>query len=280
VTRGASVAEPYRKASPNWLELRREIDARSRSPALERQAADRLRDVQPTPNPTRILDLGAGAGANLLHLAPRLPLPQRWTLVDRDRELLASVPRGGPGVEIERMACDFLDPGSPVRARDGEYDLASANAVFDLVPEEGAHALARWLADRCPLALFTLHYGPETRFEPSSPGDERALALFHRHMTREQASGRAMGERCEVALPRALRDAGYEVRTEATPWRVRPDDIGILLQLISFIEDACLELMPGEIKIGEWGKDKRRLALAGRLSATVEHVDVLAWRRA
>lgn len=64
----------------DWLALREPADRRSRDPRLP----ERLCEAWRRRGWTRVVDLGAGAGANLRYLAPRLPAGQRWTLVDHD----------------------------------------------------------------------------------------------------------------------------------------------------------------------------------------------------
>ena len=64
----------------DWLALREPADRRSRDPRLP----ERLREAWRRRGWARVVDLGAGAGANLRYLAPRLPAGQRWTLVDHD----------------------------------------------------------------------------------------------------------------------------------------------------------------------------------------------------
>ncbi|MBS3744804.1 MAG: class I SAM-dependent methyltransferase, partial [Wenzhouxiangellaceae bacterium] len=70
----------------DWLSLREAADAAARDPDLVGRASAWLAD---RPRPLAITDLGAGSGANPRFLAPRLPGPQRWRLVDHDAGLLA-----------------------------------------------------------------------------------------------------------------------------------------------------------------------------------------------
>ena len=74
-------------AEPDWLDLREPADRRARSTELAHELAAALR-----PGPVRVLDVGCGSGATTRWLAPLLPGPQEWTLLDRDPALLALVP--------------------------------------------------------------------------------------------------------------------------------------------------------------------------------------------
>src|SRR5258707_15392886 len=76
----------------DWLALREPVDAASRSTRLTRAVAA----VLPRYRAIDILDLGAGTGANVRYLAGKLPLPQRWMLVDRDERLLSGAPKAWP----------------------------------------------------------------------------------------------------------------------------------------------------------------------------------------
>ena len=92
-------------ADATWLELRRGADTLARDEGagvlLERLVAHLEADRATGPQVTsagalRVVDIGAGTGANRGYLAPRLPMAQEWVAVDHDPELLAH-PGHGPG---------------------------------------------------------------------------------------------------------------------------------------------------------------------------------------
>ena len=68
--------------SVEWLSLREEADARSRSRTLARKAARMTR------TPVVVHDLGSGTGSMMRWLAPLLPGPQTWVLHDWNHALL------------------------------------------------------------------------------------------------------------------------------------------------------------------------------------------------
>lgn len=73
----------------------------------------------------RVLDFGAGSGRLSIALAGRVPL--RFTLVDTDREALASAPAGWPTAEVE--------PGRPLPFESGHFHAAFAVDVLHHVPD-------------------------------------------------------------------------------------------------------------------------------------------------
>src|SRR5215468_8468401 len=117
--------------STDWLALREPVDAASRSMRLTRAIADAL----PHYRAVDILDLGAGTGANVRYLAGKLPLPQRWLLVDRDQRLLSLAPQVWPSRCLDLQQA-VLDTG----LFDGRA-LVTASALLDLVSDAWLEAL-------------------------------------------------------------------------------------------------------------------------------------------
>ncbi|TVQ85738.1 MAG: class I SAM-dependent methyltransferase [Chromatiaceae bacterium] len=72
--------------SDHWLALRADADSRARADQLLTPLCAGWQ------GPRQVLDLGAGTGANLRHLAPRLGGEQHWCCVDHDAHLLACLP--------------------------------------------------------------------------------------------------------------------------------------------------------------------------------------------
>ena len=100
-----------------WLELREPADAAARSVALEGALAVALGGHGGT---LACVDLACGTGANLRRLAPRLPGPQRWRLVDSDAALLE---------EARRRCTDLRDAdGEPVEVAYVQADLSQMPA--------------------------------------------------------------------------------------------------------------------------------------------------------
>src|SRR6185312_10532497 len=150
----------------DWLKLRERYDCAARDPGLTRRFAAAL------PARPRLVDLGAGAGANLRYLAPRLGDGQRWLLVDSDERLLAAALEGPapPGaVDVEARRLDL--------ARDlGRLDLAAcdgivANALLDLVSAEWLTALVAKAAAAPRPLLLTLTVDGRSVWQPLAADD-------------------------------------------------------------------------------------------------------------
>ena len=274
----------------DWLALREGFDAAARAAGL----AGRLAAAAA---PRRILDLGAGTGANFRYLAPRLECDQHWTLVDLAPALLAAVApavgswaaqRGWPverhGADLAVAAgerrwtasCRRLDLARRLDALDwASLDVVTASALMDLVS-------ARWfddLAGRCRAAgcalLIALTYDGRRVWTPPDPDDGRIVAWFNRHQRQDAGLGPAMGASAGGHMERALTGLGYRVWTARSDWRVGGAQAAMHLALVEDAARACRELIPAEgARIDVWAGRRRRLA--GRSRLVVGHVDLLA----
>src|SRR5437660_1043269 len=128
----------------DWLALREAVDAASRSMRLTRSVAAAL----PRYRAIDILDLGAGTGANVRYLAGKLPLPQRWLLVDHDQGLLSRAPRA--------WSAQCLDLQHAVRDERlfAGRALVTASALLDLVSDTWLQALVARCRDAGAAVLF------------------------------------------------------------------------------------------------------------------------------
>ena len=72
----------------DWLACRETADWAARSPLLVERVTQALGSTEPV----RVLDLCTGTGSNLRYLIDRLPVRQKWLVVDRDARLLREVP--------------------------------------------------------------------------------------------------------------------------------------------------------------------------------------------
>jgi hypothetical protein len=229
-----------------WLALREPADAAAR-------ATDLVERLPPTGRHV-IHDLGAGTGAMGRWLAPRLSGPQHWVLHDRDEDLLRAA--GIPGVTLETRRSDAARPDLTGAT------LITASALLDLLTEDEIRGLVAACAGAgCP-ALLTLSVTGQVELTPADPLDGRVAAAFNAHQHRD---GR-LGPDAAARAAQLFREAGMEIVTRPSPWRLGPGQAELAAAWFSGWVDAACEQEP------ELAAYPRR-----RLSAVaVDHVDVLA----
>ncbi|GAB4560223.1 MAG: hypothetical protein Tsb0020_06740 [Haliangiales bacterium] len=303
-------AAPFVPTEYNWLLLRFSADRQARASALGEALQRALTGAK---QPLQILDLGAGAGANLLHLAPRLPAQaQSWTLIDRDAALVErvracfahmsehlpglSLPGRGPDasdadqlyfddrrIDYRAHTGDFLSPESPIYQQ--TFDLVSANAVFDLLTADQLDAffqlaVAKW-ADSRPLMYFTINLDHTLRFAPARADDDLVRALFHAHMQRPQPPGRSLGPDSAAKLADLARAHGLRVTQGSSGWHIASDAKAMLHKNLDFIDGAVHELIAGgatelsAAAFDAWLAERRQAIEHGQLSLEVGHQDFL-----
>lgn len=269
--------------SPDWLALREAADHRSRAGAL----VDRLRAEWRAQGWTRIVDLGSGTGSNLRYLAPRLPGPQQWTLVDHDAELLARAGAAGTAAEVRRVHGDLTAAGLPAAAR---ADLVTCSALLDLVPEDWLRRLARACRAAGCGAYLALTYDGVLQWSAAGSGDDgpdgaadpddaAIRDAVNAHQRRDRGPATALGPDAAAAAAAHFRAAGYRTWRLPSPWRLGPGDRALALALIDGWENAALDLSPPAAEARRtraWARRRRRTATAGRFGLTVGHQDLLA----
>lgn len=264
------------QVSPDWLLLRAEVDDRSRSSELAREAAALL------PAGRQVVhDLGSGSGAMMRWLAPQLPGPQRWVLHDADATILEHRDRepvidaGGRPV-ISRASVEPLAELDRLALADAT--LVVASALLDVV----TFAEARTIVDACAQlrvpVLFSLTVVGRVEFEPSDELDERFASAFDAHQRREADGRRLLGPDASGVVTSMLVDAGWRVRTVGTPWTLGFADRDLIVEWLDGWLDAAVEQQPKLSGLADRYRTKRRAQLAaGELGVTVHHEDVLAW---
>lgn len=270
----------------DWLALREAADHAARSDALPARLAERLGGRAPL----RVLDLGAGTGSNLRWLAPRLPGPQDWRLLDHDAGLLDRAQARAAPVSLDdrpiRVATRCADLVELSPGLFEGVDLVTASALFDLVSASWLEQLADRIANGGAAALFALTVDGRRGFVDA---DGRALSdnedrwmvrQFNAHQLRAKGLGRALGPAAAAALPEALTAAGLRVFTERADWRLaagEPQTGPLAAALINDWAKAAREQSPeSSARVAAW-RDRRLTGLeAGRIGLCVGHVDVLA----
>ncbi|WP_369069471.1 SAM-dependent methyltransferase [Kineococcus terrestris] len=272
----------------DWLALREPVDHASRSERLEELL---LRHLPAPGAPLRVVDLGAGAGSTLRHLAPRLAAAgharQEWTLADHDEALLRRALAGprpdgttpdGQRVRVDAVAAR-LDLGDAdalaavLRPAGRPADVVVASALLDVLTPAAAAVLTGALGalDPRPPVLLALTVTGSARLDPPADGDDAVAAAFdadqRRHGLGPDATGHVAG---------LLAAGGWRVHREPSPWRLGPATRPLL--------EAWLDGWLAPARAGGAGPDGdrdwddwrgSRLADPG-LRARVGHEDLLA----
>ena len=262
--------------SSRWLRLREPADARARARELSAQLEGR------GPSASWVVhDLGCGDGSMLRWLAPLLDGPQHWVLHDRDPDLLAAAgampapaSADGAAVTVETRLGDItrLGPGDLAGA-----SLVTASALLDMfTAQELGRFVASCVAAGCPV-LVTLTVTGSAQLDPPDPLDPVLAAAFDGHQQRTTGGRTLLGPDAAQAAVDAFRAAGWEVQTSPAPWHLGAGDGDLLAEwLHGWVRAAC-EQQPELAAAGAAHLARRAAELgAGRLSATVPHLDLLA----
>lgn len=267
-----------------WLAVRRAADSAARDDTLNRLAAQWLR-LRCAGRAARIVDLGCGSGANPAYLAPRLPGPQQWLLIDHDAVLLARArgvldslsDAGGAPVSGSSLLRDLaaLDDDA---LRDA--DLVSASALLDLVDARFVDALCAQCAAAGAALLCALSVDGRWALDPLDGDDAFMRDAFNAHQMRDKGLGTALGPAAVDALCARLQAVGYRVWRAPSPWRLDCADMAVRalgFRLLDGWRDAALEQCPqARERILRW--HGRRIAdmARGVLRIEVGHGDVFA----
>jgi SAM-dependent methyltransferase len=247
--------------SESWLGLREPADAEARAADL----------VALLPGPVRtIRDLGCGTGSLARWLAPRLPTPQHWILMDRDPALLehAAAHTRLDGITVETVLGDV----TALTAADlAGTDLVTCSALLDLLTEAEVTALATTCAAAGTPALFTLSVSGEVSVDPARPEDRPIAAAFNEHQRRIAGDRRLLGPDAPAVAAAAFERAGATVVTRPTPWRLGPDRPGLTAEWLRGWVGAASEQLP-DLRLDGYLADR----LADPPTASVGHVDLLA----
>lgn len=303
--------------SADWLALREPADAAARARRLTEQLAKALESRRGEAHPRadaaiRILDLGAGTGSNLRHLAPHFQGDQEWLLVDHDRRLLdtvadrttawatghaADASREGAAVIVRgliasrpaerrraalRVSTRTVDlrAGVDDRALFADRHLVTASALIDLVSEVWLHALAARCADAQAMVLLALAYDGRISCTPEEPEDEMVRELVNRHQRTDKGFGPATGPDAVEIAGRGFADVGHEVHRARSDWDLPPEDAELQRQLIDGWAAAASEIAPEHATtIAQWRTRRIAHIDARRSRIIVGHEDLVAFPR-
>ena len=295
--------------SADWLQLREAADTLARgrhqlATLLERPVEIRSEAVDHRPRRfTEILDLGAGTGANLRYLAPRLGPGQRWRCIDQDPALLAQLPgctadwadRQGYQIELEahKLRLSGRDWSATACPEQGDLaaaqgslaprldlpsgGLVTASALLDLVSADWLGRLIhRAYRHDCAL-LFALSYDGRVALTPARPEDGAIIALVNQHQGGDKGFGPALGPRAPDHAETLLAAAGYWYQGADSDWQLGPDQPGLQRALIDGWLEAAARIAPqASAKLQQWQQARRLAIETGGLQITVGHRDLIA----
>ncbi|CAA2141016.1 class I SAM-dependent methyltransferase [Hyphomicrobium sp. ghe19] len=270
--------------SPEWLDLREAADARARNAGVANAVAARFA----LRGDLRILDLGAGTGANLRATSALLPERQTWTLVDHDPALLDVAKaklikwsdrheEAGETLQLEKgrlritVAFKTADLARDTQMLlDEKPQLVTASAFFDLTSEDYIRTLAKAVAAVGASFYATLTYNGLQKWTPHRPADNQMTAAFQRHQMRDKGFGPAAGPLAGSHLVDQFRINGHVVVEGDSPWRLERNDRMLIDELIRGHAVAVTESGGVDAKsVVGWVNVTRTAAFVG-------HTDVFA----
>jgi hypothetical protein len=216
---------------------------------------------------------------------------QRWRLIDHDARLLAAardalakwadsyaqegarlvLAKGGRRIEVELVEAGLEDPSAAFGGT--SLDIVTASAFFDLVSPEWIDGFAR-TATSVRVIYAPLIYNGYERWTPFDPADGPMLTAFHVHQRGDKGFGKAAGPDAAGMLAARLKEAGFEVESASSPWRLGEEDRALMAQLAEGSAAAIAELgyFDAEI-IAAWRGSRQRAE-----GCVIRHTDVLALR--
>ena len=271
---------PERPVDPDWLLLREPADADARGAAASAilepllQCLPERLSLSGAPG-LRVVDLGAGTGANLRWLAPRLAGTgsraglgqQHWTLIDHDPRLHA----WGPSA-FTTVHADVADLGD-LLPEASSADLVTAAALLDLLNSPQLTAVVNIVRTQGIPALFSLNVTGAVRLDPPHPLDDALAKAFDAHQRREGRLGPDAG----LEAASRFRRFGWRVIEAQTPWRLNREHGRLIEAWLEGRADAAAEWKPQLAgQVADWLERRRQQCRNGQLTAVTGHVDVLA----
>jgi hypothetical protein len=258
--------------SAEWLALREPADHLARSRRVSQAIADVLRDAQVV----RAVDLAAGTGSNVRFLAPILPLPQEWLLVDRDPALLTQV----HPIDAVDMHTRIFDLSAVAELAElfALQNLITTSALLDLVSDDWLSALCGCCREQRVNVLFGLSYDGRIACSPADPEDVLVRGLVNRHQRTDKGFGPALGPDAADRAVHHLESRGYQVIRDRSDWVLEPESRELQRQLIEGWAAAAIAIRPVEVRtISAW-LDRRMAHLdQGRSRLIVGHEDLGAF---
>lgn len=275
--------------STQWLALREPADLRARNAALASDLSRRLRDQ----SPVRVVDIGAGTGANLRATAPLLGPQQSWRLLDHDPALLAQaalaltdwadssvqdaarlkLEKDGLRIAVELVQVDLA--AHPEAVGEGAPHLITASAFFDLVSAPWIERFADAVVAAGAIFFTVLTCDGRDLWTPPHEADAAVAAAFRADQGRDKGFGAGAGDVATDLLLHALHQRGYEAHAQESAWLLdatRPGDAALIAALAegtAAAAGATGQVLPARLE--GWC-----IARAAATHCRIGHMDLLA----
>lgn len=278
----------------DWLALREPFDAKARNRDLATRFATALNQKAEK----KLIDLGAGTGANFRYLAPLIGGDQHWRLIDHDPRLLALQvdtiahwaaqagwrhERHRDGIAIFsddgcwRVQGEALDLARELEKIDlRDIDGVTTTAFLDLVSAQWLDRLAAWLAaNRCAL-LVTLSVDGRRVWQPALDGDALIDQAFRDHQAGDKGFGDALGNEAAFVLADHLRARGYDTTVARSDWQIDAAHPMMLNRMATEAAQVAQITDPSNADtFAEWLDDRLAQIAAGQVLFSVGHLDLL-----
>ncbi len=266
--------------SVDWLALREPVDAASRCVGIGGVALDALMRTHGATPYIDVVDLGAGTGANLRYVAPRIAAEQNWWLVENDPVLLAvataDLQSRPPQVQcrVQILALDLATQLHDLPLRAGS--LVTASALLDLVSDAWLRTLVEHVATAGAVAWFALTYDGRIECYPPEPEDSQVRELVNLHQLNDKGFGAALGPGAGRRTQQLLAAHGYQVHCAASDWHITPEHLALQHALVEGWCQAAIEIAPQRAPVLQgWLTRRRAHIAAARSELRVGHVDIV-----
>ncbi|GAA1166450.1 hypothetical protein GCM10009673_23740 [Nesterenkonia sandarakina] len=279
-----------RPVPADWLGQRRRADhqAREKAAPLLETLLDRLHALLPAAADSttasasvHVIDVGAGTGSNQAWLAPRLSVPQHWTLLDHDADLLevaAEDPAAAGPIQTTRVLGTIED--LPGMTQGDAVELVTCSALLDLLSPREAELLADSIAGSIAgsgvnhvAALLSLTVTGAVEISPGHTDDAVIAQAFDAHQRRDGL----LGPDAAGTVAQLLRERGAEVTLIGTDWTLDAGDAALIRRYLSDRADVAVEHDPSLAgPAQEWLAAREEQLDRGELEVTVGHLDLLS----
>ncbi|HTV77565.1 MAG TPA: hypothetical protein VMF03_04865 [Steroidobacteraceae bacterium] len=266
----------------DWLALREPADTRARSKRLAESLLGTVARGRAAGAPLKVIDLGAGTGANLRYMAPLIgtQTPQEWLLVENDPLLLAAAAAhlrswlANFDCRVGMVELDLATQLAQLPLASGT--LVTAAALLDLVSESWLQALLALIGAAGAPVWFALSYDGRMECHPPEPEDAEVRELVNLHQTSDKGFGAALGPAAARRAGQLLMAQGYEIDSAPSDWYLAPGDLALQQALIEGWCVAATQAAPQRAAaLQDWLQRRRAHLEAARSELHVGHQDIV-----